>query len=73
MGLMRFVVAPAGRITAEAAARAYLFGAEQIPWVSRVQLQNGVLSLSRNESDSGCLCIPFRSKGAAKSHWRQAP
>ena len=36
---------------------------EQIPWVSRAQFQNGVLSLSRNESDSGCLCIPFPIEG----------
>ncbi|HVU86616.1 MAG TPA: endo-1,4-beta-xylanase [Pirellulales bacterium] len=59
MGLMRFLVAPANRLTAEAALRAYLVGPEQIPWVSRVQLQNGVLSLGRNESDSACLCCPF--------------
>ena len=63
MGLLRFLVAPPDRITAEAAARAYLVGAEQTPWVSRVQLQNGMLSLSRNESDSACLCVPYPVEG----------
>jgi hypothetical protein len=63
MGLMRFLVAPASRMTAEAAARAYLFGPEHIPWVARVQFQNGVLSLTRNESDSACLCVPFPVAG----------
>ena len=63
MGLMRFLVAPTNRLSAEAAARAYLVGSEQIPWVSRVQLQNGVLSLGRNESDSGCLCCPYPVEG----------
>jgi hypothetical protein len=60
---MRFLVAPANRISPEAAARAYLFGSEQIPWVSRVQFQKGVLSLGRNESDSACLCIPYPIPG----------
>ena len=63
MGLMRFLVAPPNRITAETAARAYLFGPEQIPWVSRVQLADGVLSLGRNESESCSLCIPFPVPG----------
>jgi hypothetical protein len=63
MGLLRFLVAPPSRITSEAASRAYLVGQEQIPWVTRTQFQNGVLSLSRNESDSACLCIPFHVEG----------
>jgi hypothetical protein len=63
MGLMRFLVAPANRLTPEVAARAYLVGPEQIPWVSRVQYQGGILSLTRNESDSACLCVPFPVPG----------
>jgi hypothetical protein len=63
MGLMRFLVAPPNRINPEVAARAYLVGPEQIPWVSRVQFQDGMLSLTRNESDSACLCVPFPVPG----------
>jgi len=63
MGLMRFLVAPPNRISAETAGRAYLIGPDQIPWVSRVQFQDDVLSLTRNESDSACLCVPFPVEG----------
>ncbi len=63
MGLLRFLVSPPNRISADAAARAYLVGSEQIPWVGRVQFQGGVLSLSRNESDSACLCVPYSIEG----------
>ncbi len=63
MGLMRFMVAPPNRISAAAAARAYLVGAEQIPWVGRVQFSDGILSVTRNESDSACLCVPYPVTG----------
>jgi len=63
MGLMRFLVAPANRISAEAAQRAYMVAADQIPWVTRTLLKDGVLSVSRNESDSGCLVFPLAIEG----------
>jgi hypothetical protein len=63
MGLMRFLVAPPDRISPDAVQRAYMVAADQIPWVTRANLQNGVLSISRNESDSGCLCIPLAIEG----------
>ena len=66
MGLMRFLVAPPHRITAEAAGLAYLVGSEQIPWVSRVQLQDGFLSLGGTSPIRPARAFPSRSRAAAR-------
>ncbi|MBI2823421.1 MAG: endo-1,4-beta-xylanase [Planctomycetia bacterium] len=64
---MRFLVTPPNRITAAQAERAYLVGPEQIPWVTRVQFDGGVLSVSRNESDSASLCLPIAIEGRGET------
>ncbi|HEY2841778.1 MAG TPA: endo-1,4-beta-xylanase [Pirellulales bacterium] len=63
MGLMRFLVAPPNRVSPDAVQRAYMLASDQIPWVTRTSMQDGVLSVSRNESDSGCLCFPLAVEG----------
>ena len=66
MGLMRFIVSPADRITPEMAQQSYLSGIDRIPWRSRAQIANGQLALERSVSDSGNLFIPWNVEGRGR-------
>ena len=63
MGMMRFIVSPATRLTAEMAQQAYLCGLDRIPWQTRVQWERGELLLGRDASESGTLHIPWFVEG----------
>lgn len=59
-GAMRWLAPLDGRLDAAQAERAYLVGYDQIPWLADVHWQPGELSIFRELSDSGRLCIPVR-------------
>lgn len=63
MGLMRFLVAPADRMTSEAAARAYMVGLEESPWLCQARYDDGLLVIRREQSESGVVWVPWRVPG----------
>lgn len=63
MGLMRFIVSPPGRITAEAVEQAYLSGLDRTAWPVETRFDAGVLSIRRGVSDSATLHIPWEVPG----------
>jgi hypothetical protein len=63
MGLMQFTAADPRRLPADAAARAHLTGAEDIPWMSRVVRTEKGLIADRPAGDSGSFHVPWRIEG----------
>jgi hypothetical protein len=59
MGQIRFLVTPADRITDEVLQLAYLSGADHTPWPVRLEVEGGVLTLERAESESASLTLPW--------------
>jgi hypothetical protein len=63
MGLMRFRVFPAERITAAMIEQAYLSGVDRMSWPVRAMVDQGDLVLRRSVSDSANLHIPWPVEG----------
>jgi len=63
MGLMRFLVSPADRLTEELVDQVYLSGLDRVPWQVRAWAEGGELFLERKVSDSGNLHIPWNVSG----------
>jgi hypothetical protein len=63
MGVMRFLVPPPDHLPADAAARAYFAGIDEIPWQCRVVRSDEGLTLERDESDSGNFYVPYAVDG----------
>jgi hypothetical protein len=63
MGLMRFHVCPAERITDEMVQHAYLSGVDRIAWPVRTAVDGDVLSLQRAVADSANLHVPWLVEG----------
>jgi len=63
MGLMRFLVWPADRITEEMVDQAYLSGLDRIPWQTRAWAENQELLVERKVSESGNLHVPWDVPG----------
>lgn len=63
MSVMRFVVHPADRLSPDAIQRAYLSGLDRVPYVGRAVPTDDGLRIERNDSDSGCLNIPYPVEG----------
>jgi len=57
MGTIHFRLPEDLSIDTQALDSVYLMGIEQVPWVSRVSVSSGILSLERNSSESACLYI----------------
>jgi hypothetical protein len=60
---MQFTAADPRRLPADAAARAHLTGAEDIPWLSRVVRTDKGLIADRPAGDSGSFHVPWRIEG----------
>jgi hypothetical protein len=56
---MRFLVPRRQRVAADAAARAYIAGIDEIPWQSRVHWNDDSLIVERAEVDSGNFFLPY--------------
>jgi hypothetical protein len=63
MGLMRFRVFPAERITEEMVQQAYLSGFDRESWPVQVEVAGDELILRRTVSDSGNLHVPWSVEG----------
>lgn len=63
MGLLRFLVRPADRLTAEAATQAYVSGPDLVPWLGHVHYSDGELIVERSIGESGNLHVPWRTSG----------
>lgn len=63
MGLMRFIVSPADRISDDALEQVYLAGLDRVPWHARVSRADGELRLERKMADAGNLYIPWQVEG----------
>jgi Glycosyl hydrolase family 10 len=63
MGVMRFLVPERTRLAANAAARAYFAGIDEIPWQARVHRAGDELRVERDEFDSGNFFIPYPVEG----------
>lgn len=63
MGQIRFTVAPAGRLTADQLKRAYLTGADQIPWKTEIEWEGRELVVSRDIRESGNFHVPWPAAG----------
>jgi hypothetical protein len=62
-GLLRMIVPPGTRLTPRLAERAYMAGADQIPWQCRTRLHDGELTVERHVTDSGKFHIPWPVPG----------
>jgi hypothetical protein len=63
MGLMRFLVTPADRITEEMVDQCYLVGLDRVPWRVFVRRSNGEIHLERDVSESAALHVPWHLEG----------
>ena len=63
MGLIRFSLAQADRVSAAAITRAYMAGMDEVPWPTRVVATDDGLIVDRPESESGCFYIPWKVEG----------
>ena len=63
MGLMKFLVPSRTRVAADAAARAYFAGIDEIPWRTRMHWNDDALVVERAEFDSGNFYIPYAVEG----------
>ena len=63
MGLIRFSLAQADRVSAAALNRAYMAGMDEVPWPTRVVATDDGLIVDRPESESGCFYIPWKVEG----------
>jgi Glycosyl hydrolase family 10 len=63
MGLMKFLVPRREHVAADAAARAYIAGIDEIPWRSRVHWNDDTLIVERAEFDSGNFFVPYTVEG----------
>lgn len=63
MGVMRFLVAQPDRMSPERAARAYIAGHDRVPWPSRCEYEDGIVTLYRDVDDSGNFHIPWEVEG----------
>ena len=63
MGLMRFLVATPDRITEDLLRQAYLSGIDHTPWLVRAEVEEGVLNLEREVSDSAIVQVPWWVEG----------
>jgi hypothetical protein len=63
MGLMRFLVHHRDRIPNEGIERIYICGQDELPWYSRAFASGNQIVIERSESDSGCVCVPWRIEG----------
>ena len=63
MGLMRFLVQPAERLTQETIEQAYLSGIDRAAWPVRTTFENGILSIERAVSDSANLHLVWPLEG----------
>ena len=63
MGQIRFLVSPPDRVTDEILQLAYMAGLDRTPWQVRVHLEDQVLVVERDTSESGTLTVPWRVEG----------
>lgn len=63
MGLMRFKVHEASRLTRERAERAYMSGHDRVPWPSEVYWTGDMVVIQRPVDDSGNFHIPWQVDG----------
>jgi hypothetical protein len=59
MGVIKFLVPCRQHVAADAAARAYMAGIDEIPWQSRVAWNDSLLVVERAEFDSGNVFVPY--------------
>lgn len=62
-GLLRMIVPTGSRLTPRLAERAYMTGADQIPWQCRTRLNDDELTLERHVTESGKFHIPWPVAG----------
>lgn len=63
MGQHRFLVHPPDRLSPRDLERAFLAGADYVPWLCRTRPIEGGFLIERDASDSCCLHIPWRVEG----------
>lgn len=63
MGLIRFLVHPPERVTAEAAQQAYFAGPDDVPWPTRTRITATGLAVEWPVNDSGHFSIPWPVAG----------
>ncbi|REK06059.1 MAG: hypothetical protein DWQ37_22725 [Planctomycetota bacterium] len=63
MGMMKFLVPRRDHVAADAAARAYFAGIDEVPWQTRIHFDGDHLVVQRAEFDSGNLHVPYAVEG----------
>lgn len=63
MGQYRFTVPECSRLTEESLVSSQIIGLEGTPWAGKTILSDGVLCITRNNSVSGRLLVPWKTEG----------